>query len=73
VIEKVLFYLKDVDLDGDEELNEETFLVDEYSYSNAQLIKLYEMVSIMKVKILYQLPHFGLSMLMKVYLYTQNN
>ena len=38
VIEKVLFYLKDVDLDGDEELNEETFLVDKYSYnSNATI------------------------------------
>ncbi|KOS60273.1 hypothetical protein FJQ98_11455 [Lysinibacillus agricola] len=38
VIEKVLFYLKDVDLDGDEELNEETFLMDEYSYnSNATI------------------------------------
>ncbi|MGM1050213.1 MAG: hypothetical protein ACQEXX_29385 [Bacillota bacterium] len=33
MIEKVLFYLKDVDLDGDEELNEETFLVDKYSYN----------------------------------------
>lgn len=33
VIEKVIFYLKDVDLDGDEELSEETFLVDKYSYN----------------------------------------
>jgi len=32
VIEKVLFYLKDVDLDG--ELNEETFLVNKYSYNS---------------------------------------
>ncbi|KOP80176.1 hypothetical protein AMS59_01870 [Lysinibacillus sp. FJAT-14745] len=38
VIEKVIFYLKDIDLDGDEDLNEETFLVDEYSYnSNATI------------------------------------
>lgn len=38
VIEKVLFYLKDVDLDGDEELNEETFLVDEYLYNSNQAV-----------------------------------
>ncbi|GAV16021.1 hypothetical protein [Paenibacillus sp. NAIST15-1] len=38
VIEKVLFYLKDVDLDGDEELNEETLLVDEYLYNSNQAV-----------------------------------
>ncbi|MFJ8461714.1 hypothetical protein ACIQ57_21690 [Lysinibacillus xylanilyticus] len=38
VIEKVLFYLKDVDLDGDEELNEETFLVDTYSYNSNETV-----------------------------------
>ncbi|MFT9820950.1 hypothetical protein [Lysinibacillus sp. NPDC056185] len=37
-IEKVIFYLKDVDLDGDEELNEETFLVDKYSYNSNETI-----------------------------------
>ena len=37
-IEKVLFYLKDLDLDEDEELNEETFLVDKYSYNSNETI-----------------------------------
>ncbi|MEK4424992.1 hypothetical protein [Solibacillus sp. FSL K6-1523] len=38
MIKKVLFYLNDIDLDGDEELNEETFLVDNYSYNSNETI-----------------------------------